>query len=37
MCDSASPGLCLMGQQVAGTFFGFFFGIISDGVSGGQW
>jgi hypothetical protein len=36
-CDEASPGLCFVGQQAAGMFFGFFFGTVTFGVNGGVW
>lgn len=37
MCDTASPGACFVGQLLAGSFFGFFFGVVSEMVVSSEW
>jgi len=36
-CEDASPGMCFLGQQFAGTFFGCCFGTVTRGLYGEIW
>ena len=36
-CETASPGACFVGQLLAGSFFGFFFGVVSEMVVSSEW